>query len=212
MASTGVNESETYAYSYSQSEKIRQIMAHKEAKLREEEASENLKDGALTEWRLLLHLQLHGASRIECRERHILEMFPICTKRASDERNRVTPDVNLEILEEADQEEALGGPVNAEATPLSLFSGVSSAPPYSGTISAAPIVGGVSGGRVPSAIVNGQPVFSNDASDPFGGVLRGATPMPSSRQVSAAPMNMYTSSAAPIWPGGERVFFTPFFF
>jgi hypothetical protein len=46
MSSTGVNESETYAYSYSQSEKIRQIMAHKEAKLREEEASEHLKTGS----------------------------------------------------------------------------------------------------------------------------------------------------------------------
>ena len=210
MTSTGVNESETYAYSYSQSEKIRQIMAHKEAKLREEEASENLKNGVLTEWRFLLLLHLHGASRIEGREREILEMFLICTERASDERNRRTPDLNLGILEEADQEEALGGPVNAEATPLSLFSGNSSALPYSGTISAsaAPIMGG---GRVPSAIVNGQPVFSSDASDPFGGVLRGATPMPSSRQVSAAPMNMYTASAAPIWPGGKGVLFTHFF-
>jgi hypothetical protein len=113
-------------------------------------------------------------------------------------------DLNIGILEEADQEEALGGPVTAEATPMSLFSGVSSGAPYSSAISAsvAPM-SGVTSGRVPTAIVNGQPVFSHDSSDPFAGVLRGTTPMPASRNVSATPMNMFTSSAAPIWPGGK---------
>mgnify|MGYP001228574078 CR=1 FL=1 len=40
----GVNESETYQYDYRQSEKIRQIMAHKEAKIREEEEDESMKN------------------------------------------------------------------------------------------------------------------------------------------------------------------------
>jgi len=37
---SGQNETEIYAYSFSQSEKIRNIMAHKDEKLLEEEASE----------------------------------------------------------------------------------------------------------------------------------------------------------------------------
>jgi hypothetical protein len=45
-STTGVKETDTYAYSFAQSEKIRQIMARKEAKLNEEEQSEHLKNGA----------------------------------------------------------------------------------------------------------------------------------------------------------------------
>ena len=45
-STTGVKETDTYAYSFAQSEKIRQIMARKEAKLKEEEQSEHLKNGA----------------------------------------------------------------------------------------------------------------------------------------------------------------------
>jgi len=42
---SGQNETEIYAYSFSQSERIRNIMAHKDEKLLEEEASEHLKNG-----------------------------------------------------------------------------------------------------------------------------------------------------------------------
>ena len=45
-STTGINESDTYAYSFAQSEKIRQIMKHKDAKLKEEEEQERFKNGA----------------------------------------------------------------------------------------------------------------------------------------------------------------------
>jgi len=162
---SGQNESETYAYSFSQSEKIRQIMAHKDAKLREEEASEHLKN-----------------------------------------------DLNIEILEEADQEEALAGMVTSEATPLSLLQGGSAVPynmSHSGTAAPSMSVGPVlsaSNGRVPTAIVNGQPVFS-DSSDPFAGTLRGMSAAPQSQpRTMSIPMSTGSrqASAAPIWPSGMK--------
>ena len=94
--------------------------------------------------------------------------------------SRASPaDLNKEILDEADQEEALGGFMASDASPLSLLTG-GSAMPYSSNGTVVLSVGprGLGGsaapaGRIPSAIVNGQPVFSGTA-DPFGGSLRGS--------------------------------------
>ena len=95
-------------------------------------------------------------------------------------------DLNKEILDEADQEEALGGSMTSEASPLSLLS-AGSAVPYASNGTYAPSMGtgmwGLTGsaapaGRVPTAIVNGQPVFSGNQADPFGGTLRGASARP----------------------------------
>lgn len=106
------------------------------------------------------------------------------------------PDLNKDILEEADQEEAIGGAVTAEASPLSLLS-TGSAIPYASmgtaapttiSMSAGPMWGGSAApaGRVPTAIVNGQPVYSNNPGDPFGGTLRGPS--------SARPVNLIPES------------------
>jgi len=155
-STTGVNETNIYAYSFAQSEKIRQIMARKEAKLKEEEESEHLKNGAgpCPLVRALTTSHPQPSWHLQCADDSacmgVARAYPA--------------DLNKEILDEADEEEALGGSVTSEASPLSLLTIGSAVPlasmPYASMGSMAP---GVSvGPMLPTAIVNGQPIFSGN--------------------------------------------------
>ncbi len=178
-STTGINESDTYAYSFAQSEKIRQIMKHKEAKLKEEEEQERFKNGTCP----LLSRACPCVARTRSRVQRRIWLPPCAHPADGPAAWRVSrasiADLNKEILDEADQEEALGGFMTSDASPLSLLTG-GSAMPYASNGSVALSAGpwGYAGsaapaGRVPTAIVNGQPVFSGTA-DPFGGTLRGS--------------------------------------
>ncbi|EKX48556.1 hypothetical protein GUITHDRAFT_151776 [Guillardia theta CCMP2712] len=93
-------------------------------------------------------------------------------EKLNQETSQAIKDINQELLDEAAEEELTHGPFVDSFPMMSGNYGTLMQPKTDSATIAASARGSAVTGKTPTAFLNGQPIFSDDPMDPFGGTLQ----------------------------------------